>query len=54
MRFYEQAFREMGLEWIPSQGNFILVKVGPVSYTHLPPHQNVSYGLTYQGLLQPF
>ena len=28
MRFYEQAFREMGLEWIPSQGNFILVKVG--------------------------
>ncbi len=28
MRFYEDAFREMGLEWIPSQGNFILVKVG--------------------------
>ncbi len=28
MRFYEQAFRDMGLEWIPSQGNFILVKVG--------------------------
>lgn len=28
MRFYERAFREMGLEWIPSQGNFILVKVG--------------------------
>lgn len=28
MRFYEQAFKEMGLEWIPSQGNFILVKVG--------------------------
>ena len=28
MRFYEQAFQEMGLEWIPSQGNFILVKVG--------------------------
>lgn len=28
MRFYEEAFREMGLEWIPSQGNFILVKVG--------------------------
>lgn len=28
MRFYENAFREMGLEWIPSQGNFILVKVG--------------------------
>lgn len=28
MRFYEEAFQEMGLEWIPSQGNFILVKVG--------------------------
>lgn len=28
MRFYEQAFKEMGLKWIPSQGNFILVKVG--------------------------
>lgn len=28
MRFYEQSFAEMGLEWIPSQGNFILVKVG--------------------------
>lgn len=28
MKRYEQAFDSMGLEWIPSQGNFILVKVG--------------------------
>lgn len=28
MKRYEEAFKEMGLEWIPSQGNFILVKVG--------------------------
>ncbi len=28
MRTYEAAFREMGLEWIPSQANFVLVKVG--------------------------
>ena len=28
MRFYEQAFRDMWLEWIPSQGNFILVTAG--------------------------
>lgn len=28
MRYYEDAFTAMGLEWIPSQGNFILVKVG--------------------------
>lgn len=28
MLAYEEAFRSMGLEWIPSQGNFVLVKVG--------------------------
>ncbi len=28
MKRYEQAFDDMKLEWIPSQGNFILVKVG--------------------------
>lgn len=28
MKRYEQAFDDMGLTWIPSQGNFILVKVG--------------------------
>lgn len=28
MKRYESSFAEMGLEWIPSQGNFILVKVG--------------------------
>ncbi len=28
MAVYENAFRSMGLEWIPSQGNFVLVKVG--------------------------
>lgn len=28
MKVYEEAFREMGLEWVPSQGNFVLVKVG--------------------------
>lgn len=28
MMAYEEAFRSMGLEWIPSQGNFVLVKVG--------------------------
>ncbi len=28
VQFYEQAFKEMGLEWIPTHGNFILVKVG--------------------------
>lgn len=28
MKVYEEAFRSMGLEWIPSQGNFVLVKVG--------------------------
>ncbi|MEG1938848.1 MAG: histidinol-phosphate transaminase [Akkermansia sp.] len=28
MKRYERAFQEMGLEWIPSQGNFVLVKVG--------------------------
>lgn len=28
MRFYERLFKELGLEWIPSQGNFILVRVG--------------------------
>ncbi len=33
MKRYEQAFTEMGLEWIPSQGNFILVKVGEGSKT---------------------
>lgn len=27
MKRYEQAFADMGLEWIPSQGNFVLVKV---------------------------
>lgn len=28
MKAYESAFRDMGLEWIPSQANFVLVKVG--------------------------
>ena len=28
MRRYEQAFGELGLSYIPSQGNFVLVKVG--------------------------
>lgn len=28
MAFYEKAFQEMGLEYIPSYGNFILVRVG--------------------------
>ena len=36
MRFYEQAFREMGLEWIPSQGNFILVPGYACQGSHRP------------------
>lgn len=28
MRRYEQAFSELGLTYVPSQGNFVLVKVG--------------------------
>ena len=28
MQQYETAFREMGLEYIPSHGNFVLVKIG--------------------------
>jgi histidinol-phosphate aminotransferase len=28
MKRYEAAFSEMGLEWIPSEANFVLVKVG--------------------------
>lgn len=28
MEFYEEAFKELNLPWIPSQGNFILVQVG--------------------------
>src|SRR4030095_6502449 len=28
LRFYEEGFRRLKLEWIPSSANFILVRVG--------------------------
>lgn len=34
MQQYEAAFREMGLEYIPSHGNFVLVKIGDGTATY--------------------